>query len=184
MVQAPGEQAQHVERSVAKHEPHARPRACEACRSRKIKCSGAPENSEGVSCASCDKYQRVCVFREGPPPKRRKRVDVRVRELEQQINRLSAQLMRPHLPFGSLEDEPDKASSIPLTAAVDRPAGAVDNDAQKQVPSDMVSAQNLERSMARSNPQCQTDERCERKCQQCKARKLKVSRARKPNPRD
>jgi hypothetical protein len=180
-VQASSAQPRNVERPVADTEPHGRPRACEACRSRKIKCSGAPNSPGKTSCASCHRYRRACVFREGPPPKRRKRVDVRVRELERQINRLSAQLMRPALNLQRLRDDPEAAETLRPAAKVDYAAEIVSNDAAPDAPVDSDPARSPERIASRRTRR-RPHQRSDGGCRQCKARRLKVSCSRITTP--
>ncbi|KAF3916077.1 hypothetical protein ABW21_db0209479 [Orbilia brochopaga] len=67
-----------------------RTRACESCRSLKVRCEPDMANPEG-SCRRCAKARRECIFTV-PTRKRQKRTDSRVAELERKINRLTATL--------------------------------------------------------------------------------------------
>ncbi|EPS42532.1 hypothetical protein H072_3502 [Dactylellina haptotyla CBS 200.50] len=67
-----------------------RTRACESCRSLKVRCEPDTANPEG-SCRRCAKARRECIFTV-PTRKRQKRTDSRVAELEKKIDRLTATL--------------------------------------------------------------------------------------------
>ena len=67
------------------------PRACEACRARKIRCLRDRSFSD-VSCKPCWFANRTCVYSELGQRKRRKRTDVRVAELEKTVKALSTAL--------------------------------------------------------------------------------------------
>lgn len=82
-------------------------RACEACRTSKVRCLVNPD-ANSTQCQRCAKAGRACVF--APPAKRRqrKRTDVRVTELEKEIKQ-----MRDLLKTGnnrSPDDESDHES--------------------------------------------------------------------------
>ncbi|PZD01335.1 C6 zinc finger domain protein [Pyrenophora tritici-repentis] len=66
-------------------------RACEACRISKVRCLMNPDTSSS-QCQRCAKANRTCVF--APPAKRRqrKRTDVRVTELEKEIQQMRSLL--------------------------------------------------------------------------------------------
>jgi hypothetical protein len=66
-------------------------RACEACRISKVRCLMNPDTSS-TQCQRCAKANRTCVF--APPAKRRqrKRTDVRVTELEREIQQMRSLL--------------------------------------------------------------------------------------------
>ncbi|USP78418.1 hypothetical protein yc1106_05692 [Curvularia clavata] len=66
-------------------------RACEACRISKVRCLVNPDTSSS-QCQRCAKANRACVF--APPAKRRqrKRTDVRVTELEKEIQQMRSLL--------------------------------------------------------------------------------------------
>ncbi|KAL6708640.1 hypothetical protein ACN47E_002621 [Coniothyrium glycines] len=66
-------------------------RACEACRISKVRCLMNPD-ANSTRCQRCAKAGRTCVF--APPAKRRqrKRTDVRVTELEKQIQQMRSLL--------------------------------------------------------------------------------------------
>lgn len=64
-------------------------RACEACRTSKVRCLANPDPNSNV-CQRCAKAGRTCIF--APPVKRRqrKRTDVRVAELEKEIKKMQS----------------------------------------------------------------------------------------------
>jgi Tfp pilus assembly protein FimV len=66
-------------------------RACEACRISKVRCLVNPDASSS-KCQRCAKSSKTCVF--APPAKRRqrKRTDVRVTELEKEIQQMRSLL--------------------------------------------------------------------------------------------
>src|SRR3954465_2255938 len=66
-------------------------RACEACRISKVRCLMNPDASSS-QCQRCAKANRTCIF--APPAKRRqrKRTDVRVTELEKEIQQMRSLL--------------------------------------------------------------------------------------------
>lgn len=71
-------------------------KACESCRHRKIRCPGPSNAPEGTQlCANCRRFHRECVFRPKTVVKRRKRVESRMRELEDKILDLSARIRSP-----------------------------------------------------------------------------------------
>lgn len=74
------------------HDPNdlKRPRACEACRSLKVKCE-LDDNSPNGSCKRCAKAHRQCIITV-PSRKRQKKTDSRVAELEKKIDALTAAL--------------------------------------------------------------------------------------------
>ncbi|KAL8767214.1 MAG: hypothetical protein Q9209_006219 [Squamulea sp. 1 TL-2023] len=66
-------------------------RACESCRTRKIKC--LPQGtSEDARCQRCAKSGRECIYSSPEKRKRRKRTDARVADLEQMVQVLAARL--------------------------------------------------------------------------------------------
>ncbi|GAB0132152.1 hypothetical protein EsDP_00000596 [Epichloe bromicola] len=65
-------------------------RACEACRSLKVRCEPDP-NDENAPCKRCGKAGRSCVVTM-PTRKRQKKTDSRVSELEKKIDALTASL--------------------------------------------------------------------------------------------
>lgn len=67
-----------------------RQRACESCRSLKVRCEPDAENPTGT-CRRCAKAHRECIFT-APTRKRQKRTDSRVAELEKKIDKLTASL--------------------------------------------------------------------------------------------
>ncbi|KAJ6261735.1 hypothetical protein Dda_2534 [Drechslerella dactyloides] len=76
--------------AAASAQDQKRTRACESCRSLKVRCEPDMANPEG-SCRRCAKARRECIFTV-PTRKRQKRTDSRVAELERKINRLTATL--------------------------------------------------------------------------------------------
>ena len=68
-------------------------RACEACRTSKVRCLAGPDPNS-TQCQRCAKAGRTCIF--APPVKRRqrKRTDVRVAELEKEIKKMQSALMK------------------------------------------------------------------------------------------
>ncbi len=79
--------------SPKKGQEQALNRACEACRVSKVRCLVNPE-AGSTQCQRCAKAGRDCVF--APPAKRRqrKRTDVRVTELEREIQHMRS-LLKP-----------------------------------------------------------------------------------------
>lgn len=67
-----------------------RPRACESCRSLKVRCAPDTADPEGP-CARCRKAKRNCIVTV-PTRKRQKKTDSRVAELEKKIDALTASL--------------------------------------------------------------------------------------------
>lgn len=65
------------------------PRACEACRTRKIKCK-PPLSSSSAVCECCAASNRECIFIPRSNKRRRRRTDARVTQLEKQIEALGA----------------------------------------------------------------------------------------------
>jgi len=65
-----------------------RPRACEACRSLKVKCE---VDADGGQCKRCAKAGRACMIT-GPSRKRQKKTDSKVAELERKIDALEQNL--------------------------------------------------------------------------------------------
>ncbi|KAF3047169.1 hypothetical protein E8E12_011535 [Didymella heteroderae] len=70
-------------------------RACEACRTSKVRCLANPDPNSNV-CQRCAKAGRECIF--APPVKRRqrKRTDVRVAELEKEIKKMQSLMKGPN----------------------------------------------------------------------------------------
>jgi hypothetical protein len=70
-------------------------RACEACRTSKVRCLANPDPNSNV-CQRCAKAGRTCIF--APPVKRRqrKRTDVRVAELEKEIKKMQSLMKGPN----------------------------------------------------------------------------------------
>jgi outer membrane murein-binding lipoprotein Lpp len=82
-----------------------RPRACESCRSLKVRCVFEDESPDG-SCKRCAKAKRRCVVT-APTRRRQKKADSRVAELERKIDALTATLnaTRSSVEAGLPEDE-------------------------------------------------------------------------------
>ncbi|KAL7275522.1 hypothetical protein RUND412_001525 [Rhizina undulata] len=72
------------------HPDQKRPRACESCRSLKVRCELNEQDPAG-SCRRCSKAKRECVFT-APSRKRQKKTDSKVAELERKIDALTASL--------------------------------------------------------------------------------------------
>ncbi|KAI4108320.1 MAG: hypothetical protein LQ339_002221 [Xanthoria mediterranea] len=72
-----------------KPKPHIR--ACESCRTRKIRC--LPQDaSKDAKCQRCAKSGRECIYNSPEKRKRRKRTDARVADLEHMVQMLAARL--------------------------------------------------------------------------------------------
>lgn len=104
--------------------PQDRPlnRACEACRISKVRCLVNPD-AGSTQCQRCAKAGRACVF--APPAKRRqrKRTDVRVTELEKEIQQMRS-LLKPNIQSSddiSAHDSADE-SDTQETGADDTPS--------------------------------------------------------------
>jgi hypothetical protein len=91
-------------------------RACEACRISKVRCLVNPDASSS-HCQRCAKTNKPCVF--APPAKRRqrKRTDVRVTELEKEIQQMRSLL---------------KTNTRPSNDVSDHDSGDDDSDVQEQ----------------------------------------------------
>ncbi|KAL8801798.1 MAG: hypothetical protein Q9182_004205 [Xanthomendoza sp. 2 TL-2023] len=72
-----------------KARPHIR--ACESCRTRKIRCIPQDKSKDG-KCQRCAKSARDCIFTSPEKRKRRKRTDARVADLENMVQMLAARL--------------------------------------------------------------------------------------------
>ncbi|KAI4247259.1 MAG: hypothetical protein L6R40_001602 [Gallowayella cf. fulva] len=72
-----------------KVKPHIR--ACQSCRSRKIRCIPQDSSKDG-KCQRCAKSKRECVFTSPEKRRRRKRTDARVADLENMVHMLAARL--------------------------------------------------------------------------------------------
>ncbi|KAJ4993362.1 fungal specific transcription factor [Stagonosporopsis vannaccii] len=85
--------ASRPETDQSKKPEQALNRACEACRTSKVRCLANPDPTSSV-CQRCAKAGRTCIF--APPVKRRqrKRTDVRVAELEKEIKKMQSALMK------------------------------------------------------------------------------------------
>ncbi|KAF2643938.1 hypothetical protein P280DRAFT_466659 [Massarina eburnea CBS 473.64] len=68
-------------------------RACEACRTSKVRCLPHPGSS--TQCQRCTKAGRLCIFAAPAKRRQRKRTDVRVAELEREVRQLTS-LLRPN----------------------------------------------------------------------------------------
>jgi hypothetical protein len=71
------------------------PRACESCRTLKVRCLPSSDDSPAAltgQCQRCAKTAKECVFTAPSRTRRRKRTDVRVRELEREVMALSGLL--------------------------------------------------------------------------------------------
>ncbi|KAL8671753.1 MAG: hypothetical protein Q9168_003748 [Polycauliona sp. 1 TL-2023] len=72
-----------------KTKPHIR--ACESCRTRKIRCLPQESAADG-KCQRCAKSGRECIYSSPEKRKRRKRTDARVADLEHMVQMLAARL--------------------------------------------------------------------------------------------
>ncbi|CCX31467.1 hypothetical protein FPQ18DRAFT_340918 [Pyronema domesticum] len=85
-----------------------RSRACESCRSLKVKCE--PSDQDGPACRRCTKAKRQCIYTM-PTRKRQKKSDTKVAELEAKIdaltNRLNATRQGKQIPSDD-EDEDEE----------------------------------------------------------------------------
>ena len=79
-------------------------RACEACRTSKVRCLANPDPNSNV-CQRCAKAGRTCIF--APPVKRRqrKRTDVRVAELEREIKKMQSLMKGSNRSPGASDQE-------------------------------------------------------------------------------
>ncbi|KAF2628415.1 hypothetical protein BU25DRAFT_339108 [Macroventuria anomochaeta] len=64
-------------------------RACEACRTSKVRCLANPDPNSNV-CQRCAKAGRACIFAAPVKRRQRKRTDVRVAELEKEIKKMQS----------------------------------------------------------------------------------------------
>ncbi|KAH7385892.1 hypothetical protein BKA66DRAFT_415322 [Pyrenochaeta sp. MPI-SDFR-AT-0127] len=100
---------------LKKSQEQALNRACEACRLSKVRCLVNPE-AGSTQCQRCAKAGRACVF--APPAKRRqrKRTDVRVTELEKEIQQMRSLLRSNNRSSNdvsdheSVDEQPDEQS--------------------------------------------------------------------------
>lgn len=86
----------NTQESISKRSPEQQlNRACEACRTSKVRCLPLPGSSS--QCQRCSKARRQCVFVAPAKRRQRKRTDVRVTELEREVKQLTS-LLRPNAP--------------------------------------------------------------------------------------
>ncbi|KAI4268483.1 MAG: hypothetical protein L6R38_007830 [Xanthoria sp. 2 TBL-2021] len=100
------------------------PRACEACRMRKIKCK-PPLSSSTRICECCATSNRECIFIVRSNKRRRRRTDARVTELEKQIEALGALVNQrnPHASSdrpGIPEDDEEPTGQLDVLMQVDQ----------------------------------------------------------------
>ena len=69
-------------------------RACEACRRLKVRCLPPPSDHPDQKCKRCAKNNQECIFLPRSRTRRRKRIDTRVGELENQIKALSSHFQK------------------------------------------------------------------------------------------
>ena len=69
-------------------------RACEACRRLKVRCLPPPFDQPDQKCKRCAKNGQECIFLPRSRTRRRKRIDTRVGELENQIKALSSHFQK------------------------------------------------------------------------------------------
>ncbi|KAL8850269.1 MAG: hypothetical protein Q9221_004779 [Calogaya cf. arnoldii] len=74
---------------IDKPKPHVR--ACESCRTRKIRCLPQDSSKDG-KCQRCAKSGRECIYSSPEKRNRRKRTDARVADLEHMVQMLAARL--------------------------------------------------------------------------------------------
>lgn len=85
-----------VSKSVDNEHDTKRPRACDACRSLKVRCD-QDINHPGQPCTRCVKANRRCVITP-PSRKRQRRSENKVVELEKKIDALTATLLAKQQP--------------------------------------------------------------------------------------
>ena len=86
------------------HGQKKRSRACEKCRSQKVRCKPVPGSEV---CQACTKMNRPCIMPVGPPRKRQRTVQ-KVQELEKKIDALTQSLLAKT----RTEDTPQNSPSI------------------------------------------------------------------------
>ncbi|KAF1945888.1 hypothetical protein EJ02DRAFT_500335 [Clathrospora elynae] len=113
--------------SEAPKKPQDQPlnRACEACRISKVRCLANPD-AGSTQCQRCAKANRACVF--APPAKRRqrKRTDVRVTELEKEIQQMRSLLKTNNRSSNDASDHEsvdDESDDHEYVAEKDTPPG-------------------------------------------------------------
>ncbi|KAF8543337.1 hypothetical protein BDD12DRAFT_726571 [Trichophaea hybrida] len=103
-----------VSASLKLSHDHKRPRACESCRSLKVKCELS--DKAGPSCRRCAKANRECIFT-APIRKRQKKADSKVAELESKIDALTARLNATRQGKAHHSDEDDDEDEDMETAS-------------------------------------------------------------------
>ncbi|KAK3501142.1 hypothetical protein B0T13DRAFT_243666 [Neurospora crassa] len=106
-----------------------KPRACESCRSLKVRCEPDPANPNG-DCKRCAKAKRPCIVTE-PSRKRQKKADNRVAELEKKIDALTATLQNVRggtNPLSMVSPSASSATTGPDAQAVPRYTTATSYD--------------------------------------------------------
>lgn len=159
--------------------------ACERCRQKKQRCSG----SSGLlgRCDDCQKFGQQCNF-ERYIPIRKKRVDVRIKELETKIWKLSTQLQR-WIPERIITDDGNLAGMEgDKECSADRQSSEQDNEINDEASGERngISSALTNMSVARcvciipfkkqtiSGPGGKSRRKSKTGCLTCKKRKLKV----------
>ncbi len=111
----------------AKPKPHIR--ACESCRTRKIKCLPQDPSKDDARCQRCTKSGRECIYSSPEKRKRRKRTDARVADLEHMVQILAARLEQEQRARHDPEPEEEREHRSPSQdkIAVDRSASQIPN---------------------------------------------------------
>ncbi|KAL8785609.1 MAG: hypothetical protein Q9213_003263 [Squamulea squamosa] len=89
--QDPERKSSMIAKDKAKDKTKPHVRACESCRTRKIRCL-PQDSSKDAKCQRCAKSGRECIYSSPEKRKRRKRTDARVADLEQMVQMLAARL--------------------------------------------------------------------------------------------
>ncbi|KAL8654917.1 MAG: hypothetical protein Q9226_003241 [Calogaya cf. arnoldii] len=104
---------------IDKPKPHIR--ACESCRTRKIRCLPQDSSKDG-KCQRCAKSGRECIYSSPEKRKRRKRTDARVADLEHMVQMLAARLeheQRFRLDQGHHQQPREDNPALPQSASQD-----------------------------------------------------------------
>lgn len=92
-----GEDLLALDNSMNEEGTHKRPRACEACRGLKVRCD-FPADAD--RCKRCARAKRRCIVTL-PNPRRPRRIDTKVADLERQVYELTTALAGQQGPFSS-----------------------------------------------------------------------------------
>ena len=96
----------------AREAPPKASRACEYCRRLKSCCLPATDNPHSGQCKRCAKSGRECVFIDRSKTRRRKRTDVRVKELERDVKALISLLKRGPIVSGDAAGDDEETTEI------------------------------------------------------------------------